>query len=580
MSDPQQTLTPRFQQALERAFGPPHGEADPLVRPAQNPRFGDYQANVAMPMGKTLGRPPREVAQALVDHLDVSDLCEDPEIAGPGFINLRFRPEALGREAAALLEDPRLGVRAAPTSQRVVVDYSAPNVAKEMHVGHLRSTIIGDAIARVLEGVGHDVVRQNHIGDWGTQFGMLVEHLLTAGPPGGERASETIADLNQFYQAAKERFDADATFAKRARERVVALQSGDPETVRCWEALVSESKRHFQPIYRRLGVPLTDDHIRGESLYNPLLPEVVEELRERGLLSESEGTLCVFPPGFVGRDGDALPLIVQKSDGGYLYATTDLAALRHRVRQVGAERLVYVADARQNQHFAMVFKTAELAGWLDGVRADHVAFGTILGKDNRPLKTRSGEPPRLWDLLDEAEQRAHRVVEEKNPQLSPGEREAIARRVGIGALKYADLANDRMKDYVFDWDRMLAMDGNTGPYLQYAYARIRSIFRKGGVTSVDPPATLRVEEPWERALVLKLLQLDGVVQSVAERLEPHRLCNHLYDLANTFTSFYENCPVLGAEGETRRSRLALCELTARALSHGLGLLGIETIERM
>jgi arginyl-tRNA synthetase len=572
VADPQDVLTRRVGDAIGRAFGAALAGTDPFVRPAQHPRFGDYQANVAMSLAGRLERPPREVAAAIVAQLDVADVCAPPEIAGPGFVNLRLRDDWLAAAGAAVARDERLGVAAVADPETVVVDYSGPNVAKEMHVGHLRSTVVGDALVRTLDFLGHRVVRQNHLGDWGTQFGVLIEHMVEAGRAG---------DVNGLYRQAQARFESDPDFAERARRRVVALQAGDAETLALWRRLVDESARRFDAVYRRLGVTLTAADLRPDSAYNPMLADVVAELEAKGLVRRSEGALCVFPPGFVREDGEPLPLIVQKSDGGYLYATTDLAALRFRVRELGARRLVYVTDARQQQHFAMVFRTAELAGWLaGGVRAEHVPFGTILGEDGRPFRTRSGETVRLADLLDEAHRRAAAIVAEKNPDMDAAALDEVARVVGIGAIKYADLSSDRVKDYVFSWDRMLAMDGNTGPYLQYAHARIRSIFRRAGVEAPAAPTTLAVAHPAERALVLRLLQLPGVVRAVAQSLEPHRLCGYLYDVATAFSGFYEACPVLQAEAGTREGRLVLCALTARTLRQGLALLGIEVLERM
>ncbi len=569
-------IAARVRDAIVRAFGTEHADTDPLIRPTQDPRFGDFQANVAMGLGKRLGRKPREVADALVAALDLGGIAAKPEIAGPGFVNVRLDDDLLARLAAEASRDrDRLGVPSASSPERVVVDYSGPNVAKEMHVGHLRSTVIGDALALTLAFQGHRVVRRNHVGDWGTQFGMLIEHCVEVGVRLGPDT-----DLTELYRAAVARDASDAAFSERARARVVALQGGHPETRRWWEELVALSERQFDAAYRRLDVTLALDDIRGESSYNALLPDVVADLRAKGLARESEGAVCVFPEGFTTQDGDPLPLIVQKTDGGYLYATTDLAALRQRATELGAQRLVYVTDARQRQHFQMVFATARAAGWLRAdVRLEHVVFGSVLGEDGKPFKTRSGDTVRLAELLDEAEQRALAVVVEKNPELEPAERTRVAHAVGIGAIKYADLASDRVKDYVFSWPRMLAMDGNTAPYLQYAYARIRSIFRKAGVDAA-PAAPVTLREPAERALVLQLLGFESVVDAVGRTLEPHRLCGYLYDVATAFSGFYEACPVLSAEPAVRDSRLVLCELTARTLAVGLGLLGIEPVERM
>jgi arginyl-tRNA synthetase len=572
MTDPRRALAPLFDNAVAAALGPEHASVDPMLRPS---RHGDYQANLAMGLGKALGRPPRDVAAAIVAELPMGALLERAEVAGPGFINLWVSRAYLATELERAWAGD-WGLRA-ERAETVVVDYSSPNVAKEMHVGHLRSTIIGDALARVLEALGHRVRRQNHLGDWGTPFGMLIEHLLDGGT---EAASASVADLNAFYQAARRRFEEDPAFADRARSRVVELQRGDPATIELWQRLVAESLRHFALVYQRLGVSLTEEHVAGESLYNPWLAELMHELADLGLAVESDGALCVFPAGFTGRDDKPVPLIVRKQDGGYGYAATDLSAIRYRTRTLGATRILYVVGAPQAQHLSMVFAVAHAAGWLpQSTRAEHVAFGAVLGADKKMFRTRSGETVRLADLLDEAIARAEAVVGEKNPHLDRDTRTRIARVVGIGAVKYADLASDRGKDYVFDWDRMLAFDGNTGPYLQYAHARIRSIFRKGALSPDAGPLSLGDRE--EKTLGLALLGFPTVVEEVAETLLPHKLCGYLYDLATTFSAFYENCPVLGAPSpEQRDSRLKLCELTARVLGRGLDLLGIEAPERM
>lgn len=573
MADPLVLLAPVFRDALARAFGPEHADRDPMLRSSQH---ADYQANVALGLAKQLGRPPRDVAQALVAELSANDAFDSLEIAGPGFINIRLSSALLTREILSAAAS--LGLEPAKAPDTVVIDYSSPNVAKEMHVGHLRSTIIGDALARVLEALGHRVIRQNHLGDWGTPFGMLIEHLLDLGGQGGEHS---IGDLNAFYQAARGKFDADPDFAERARNRVVMLQGGDGATLALWQKLVEASKRYFDSVYRLLGVTLRDADVAGESLYNPMLAGVVSELEEKGLAVESEGAICVFPPGFKGRDDQPLPLIARKQDGGYGYATTDLAAVRYRVQQLGATRIVYVVGAPQAQHLAMVFAAAGLAGWLvPPARAEHVAFGSVLGADKKMFKTRAGETIRLIDLLEEAVSRAAKIVEEKNPDLDSALRGEIARMVGIGAVKYADLSNDRIKDYVFDWDRMLAFDGNTAPYLQYAHARIRSIFRKADAP-VPAASSMKIEAPEERALAMQLLAFPTVVGEVSATLCPHKLCGYLYDLATLFSTFYESCPVLRADTDARRvSRLGLSDLTARVLARGLDLLGIEAPDRM
>jgi arginyl-tRNA synthetase len=575
MPDPTEILQQRFRDALAVAYGEQYADVDPLIRPAQNPKFGDYQANVAMSLAKRLKASPREVAAAILEKLDLDGVCEPPEIAGPGFINLRLTADYLADQAAALQADERLGVRPAETPQQVVVDYSGPNVAKEMHVGHLRSTVIGDALVRTLAFLGHRVTRQNHLGDWGTQFGMLIEHMVDQGVRPGERYE--VADLNRLYQQAKQKFDADPAFADRARQRVVLLQQGDDATLALWKQLVAESERHFEEVYRRLGVRLQPEDSRGESTYNDQLSPVADDLLQADLAKVSEGALCVFVPGYES------PLMVRKADGGYGYDATDLAALRHRITELEADRLIYVTDFRQKEHFAKVFHTAEQAGWLRHAVAEHVTFGAILGEDGRPFRTRAGEVVKLIDLLDEARERAMAIVRAKNPDLDPAEQKRVAEVVGIGAIKYADLASDRTRDYVFSWDRMLAMDGNTAPYLQYAYARIRSIFRKAGLDGppLVPASRMTIEHPAEKALILKLLQLGPTVRRVSETLMPHHLCNYLYDLATGFSAFYENCRVVDADSEpVRDSRLVLCDLTARTLQRGLELLGIEVLERM
>ena len=577
-----QELERRLSGALGEA-GAPAG-APALVGGASRPEFGDYQANVAMSLGKQLGRKPRDVADAIRGGLEIDDLCEKVAIAGPGFINLTLKTDVLARLVEAFGADERLGVGSAERPATVVVDYSSPNVAQEMHVGHLRSTVIGDCICRVLDFAGHRVIRQNHLGDWGTQFGMLIEGLvLNQSEEEAARTAHSFADLETFYRDAKSRFDADPAFAERSRGRVVKLQAGDEITRKLWDRLVRASAVRFQRMYERLGVQLTGEDVRGESFYNSMLSHVVADLEEGGLVEESQGAKVVFPEGFVDRDRNPLPLIVRKSDGGFLYATTDLAAARYRIKELKADRIIYVTDARQSQHFQMIFATLRKAGWAGpDLQLDHVAFGTILGKDGKPFKTRSGDTVRLADLLDEAEQRAGAALEQKNPDLPAEARHIIAHAIGIGSLKYGDLCSDRIKDYVFDWDRMLALEGNTAPYLQNACVRIRSIFRKGGIDpSACAGAALVIAQPAERAVALEILQLPAVIAAVADTLEPHRLCTFLYELASLFHQFYEQCPVLAApDTATRDSRLLLCDLCARTLGQGLALLGIETVERM
>jgi arginyl-tRNA synthetase len=575
----QDNLMRRVRAAVDAAVDAPVGDLGVWVSPSTQAKFGDYQVNAAMSLGKRLGRKPRELAEQIVAKLDLAGVCEKVEVAGGGFINLSLDGGFLEEQIRGLVRDDRLGVDRVDPAETVVVDYSGPNVAKEMHVGHLRSTIIGDAISRVLEFQGHRVIRQNHLGDWGTQFGMLIQHMHELGVRGGS----VSGDLNELYQAAKRRFDAEADFADRARGRVVQLQGGDPETLARWGELVDLSQKHFRGVYSRLDSSLQDTDIRGESFYNPMLGGVLEWLDGAGILKTSEGARVVYPPGFVDREGQPQPMIVRKTDGGYLYATTDLAAARYRVEQVGAGRVVYVTDARQSQHFAMVFAAARMAGLGGGrVRLEHVPFGTVLGEDHKPFKTRSGDVVKLIDLLDEAERRAGEIINSKNPDL-PGElRDRIGHVVGVGALKYADLSSDRVRDYVFDWDRMLSFDGNTAPYLQNAYVRIRSIFRKGQVeaSSLDAGA-LRISDPHERALAIHLLRFPVTVDGVGVSLEPHRLCTYLFELATEYHRFYEHCPVLKADDAgVRESRLLLCGLVGRVLERGLGLLGIGVVEQM
>jgi arginyl-tRNA synthetase len=568
---------------LQPAFDAIVPGADPVVRPSGQAGV-DFQANGALPLAKRLGMAPREVATKALASADLGAAFESVEVAGPGFINLTLSPAWLAAQLADAAADPRLGRSLAPVAETVVVDYSSPNVAKEMHAGHLRSAIIGDALARLFGDAGHRVIRQNHVGDWGTQFGMLIEHLIDMGEESGAETL-SVGDLDGFYRQARAAFDASDAFQDRSRARVVALQSGDAETLRLWRILVDESVRYFAEVYPRLGVLLQPSDVVGESFYNPLLPVVVADLEAKGLLVESEGALCVFPEGFVNREGQPLPLIVQKSDGGFGYAATDLAALYDRFGRLGADLVLYVIGSPQAQHLAMVFAVGRAAGWVPpGARPVHVTFGNMLGADRRMFKTRAGDVVKLADVLDEAVQRAAAAVAEKNPDLSGDERAAVARAVGVGALKYSDLSTERTRDYIFDWDRMLAFEGNTAPYLQYAYARIRSIFRRGGI-DVAPYETgevpVRVVHPAERALAVSLLGFDTAVGASVETYSPHKLCTYLFELAGAFTSFYESCPVLKADDpDERDSRLALSALTARTLSAGLALLGIETPERM
>lgn len=581
MPDPQLVLAARVQAALSAAFGPSYADADPVIRPSQ---FADLQANVALPLAKKLGRKPRDVADEIVKNLDTADVVANVEVSGPGFINLTLSDGWIAAEAQRALEDERLGVPAAEEPQKTVVEYSSPNVAKEMHVGHLRTTIVGDAIARILAFLGHDVVRDNHVGDWGTPFGMLIEHLLDLGEDAAARDDSSVSDLTAFYQAAREKFDGDEEFADRSRRRVVALQAGDAETLRLWNVLVDVSKRYFNAVYGRLGVTLTDDDIKGESFYNDLLAPTVQELEDKGIAVISDGALCAFPPGFTGREGEPLPVIIRKSDGGYNYSTTDLATIRYRVDTEHVDRMIYVVGAPQSLHFQMVFAVARMAGWLnDEVEAEHAQIGNVLGTDGKILRTRAGGTVKLAQLLDEAVERAGAVFDEiqHDEPFDDATRAAIVRDVGIGAVKYADLSVARDSEYVFDFDRMISFHGKTGPYLQYAAARIRSIFRKGGVAVEDATGPITLGDPAERALALELLGFGAVLKQAGDTAEPHRLASYIYAVADAYTTFYENCPVLKAPDEaTKASRLALCAATLRTLETGLHLLGVPTPERM
>ena len=600
-----ETLETQLQAAMERAYpeaattARTHGRPlDPQLAPASKPEFGDFQANGALPLAKPLGQPPRAIATAIVAELQADPafaaLCLEPQIAGPGFINLTLRPERLAAEVAARLEDPRLGVPAVQGSEDgpptpVVVDFSSPNIAKEMHVGHLRSTIIGDSLARVLEFRGHPVLRLNHVGDWGTQFGMLITHLKQVAPEALTTADAVdLGDLVAFYRQAKARFDEDEAFQTTSREEVVKLQSGDPVSLKAWGLLCDQSRREFQLIYDRLDIRLSE---RGESFYNPYLAGVVADLEASGLLVTDDGARCVFLEGVSGKDGKPLPLIVQKSDGGFNYATTDLAAIRWRFAAPpegdDAGRVIYVTDAGQASHFAGVFQVARRAGWIpEGRRVEHVPFGLVQGEDGKKLKTRAGDTVRLKDLLDEAVERAEadlrRRLAEEGRQESEDFIQHVATTVGIAAVKYADLSTNRITNYQFSFDRMLALSGNTAPYLLYAVVRIAGIARKGGDLSGGDGAAdgLAFSEPQEWALIRELLKFDAVVAEVEEELLPNRLCSYLFELSQVFNRFYDQVPVLKADDPARDSRLALCRLTADTLKLGLGLLGIPTLERM
>jgi arginyl-tRNA synthetase len=565
-----------------------------IVRPSTDPKFGDYQVNGIMPLAKQIKTNPRKLAEEVVRNLDVSDICEKPEVAGPGFINLRLKPDFAADRLLEISKDlAGLGIEKTARPQTIVVDFSGPNIAKQMHVGHLRSTIIGDCICRLLEFLGHKVIRQNHIGDWGAQFGMLcalyeVKILEGSRQGRGRFIEEKLADLEAFYREAQERFNSDEEFAKTARAAVFGLHTGQQTFTTYWENIVKHSKRHFEEIYTRLGVRLTDEHICGESSYRHALPLIVDELKRKNLAVYSDGAFCVFPEGFKDKEGKPLPVIIQKSDGAYLYATTDLAAIRYRVDGLKADKIIYVTDARQNLHFQMVFAVARMTGWVpENVELVHVTFGSVLGENGKPLKTREGENVKLKELLDEAVERASKIVNEKNPELSDEQKNEIAKSVGIGAVKYADYSNNRTSDYVFSFDKMLAMDGNTAPYMQYAYARIKSIGRKAQSRGIDAEGELAdvkkavLTEASELDLAKHLIRYGEAIQAAAGDYRPNYLTSYLYELAQKFSAFYTDCPVLDAGPDKRPTRLLLCELTARTIGHGLtNLLGIGVVEQM
>jgi len=580
-----QQLKTRFEKAFTSAFGESYADTDLMLAPAGNPKFGDFQCNAAMSLGKKLGKPPRAIASTIIENLDIADICETPEIAGPGFINLKLKPAYLEAQVSAIAADTRLGIEPVKTPQRVVIDFSSPNIAKEMHVGHLRSTIIGDAIARTLEFQGHDVIRINHIGDWGTQFGMLIAYLREVHPEALTTADALdLGDLVAFYRKAKQRFDADETFKETARQEVVKLQAGAEDTRCAWKLLCDQSRREFQVIYDLLDIKLTE---RGESFYNPLLSAVVADLTELGLLVESDGAKCVFVEGFTNKEGEPLPLIVQKTDGGYNYATTDLAAIRYRIQNDKAKRIIYVTDSGQANHFAQVFAVARKAGWIpEDVEIVHVPFGLVLGEEGKRLKTRSGEAVRLQDLLDEAVVRTRQDLEERLKTEERQETEEfianVSRTVGLSAVKYADLSQNRASNYIFSYDKMLALQGNTAPYMLYAYVRVQGIRRKGEINfdNLDAGAKVILQSDAELVLAKHLLQFNEVVNAVAGDLLPNRICQYLFELSQKFNQFFEQCPVLKADEPLRTSRLILCDLTARSLKLGLELLGIQVLERM
>ncbi|MBY8273725.1 arginine--tRNA ligase [Vibrio fluvialis] len=574
----QALINDKVSQALEAAGAPAGSPA--AVRQSAKPQFGDYQANGVMGVAKQLGTNPREFAQKVIDVLDLDGIASKTEIAGPGFINIFLSEEFLAKQADAALADERLGV-AQEAQQTIVADYSAPNVAKEMHVGHLRSTIIGDAVVRTLEFLGHKVIRANHIGDWGTQFGMLIANLERVQQESGEVSME-LSDLEAFYRESKKLYDEDAEFAERARNYVVKLQGGDAFCLDMWKKLVDVTMIQNQRNYDRLNVSLTRDDVMGESMYNDMLPGIVADLKEKGLAQEDDGAQVVFLEEFKNKDGEPMGVIIQKRDGGFLYTTTDIACAKYRYETLGADRVLYFIDSRQHQHLMQAWTIVRKAGYVpEAVTLEHHAFGMMLGKDGRPFKTRAGGTVRLADLLDEAEERSKALIESKNPDLDADEKAEIATTVAMAAVKYADLSKHRTTDYVFDWDNMLAFEGNTAPYMQYAYTRVASIFAKAGVSPDNLTGDIKITEEKEKALIAKLLQFEEAVQSVSREGQPHILCSYLFELAGQFSSFYEACPILIAEDESvKQSRLKLAALTAKTIKQGLSLLGINTLERM
>jgi arginyl-tRNA synthetase len=579
-------LTTQLDRAIVAALGDDYAGTDPLLGLSSNPKFGDYQANMAMGLSKKLGQQPRVIAQSIVDHLDVSEVCEVPQIAGPGFINFTVKPSYLTTQLQEMHLDSRLGVGVAATAQRVIVDFSSPNIAKEMHVGHLRSTILGDCIARVLEFRGHDVLRLNHVGDWGTQFGMLILYLREAYPDALTTADALdLGDLVVLYKQAKQRFDQDPQFQDAARKEVIKLQAKDPDTIKAWNLLCDQSRREFQVIYDRLGIEIAE---RGESFYNPYLAAVVDDLNAAGVLVKSDGAQCVFLDGYINREGEPLPLIVQKSDGGYNYATTDLAAVRHRIESDRADRIIYITDAGQADHFAQVFQVARLAKWIPAdVEITHVPFGLVLGEGGKKIKTRSGDTIKLKELLDEAIERFRndlesRLAAEENRVETPEFIANSAEIVGLSAVKYADLSQNRLSNYVFSYDKMLALQGNTAPYMLYAYVRVQGIKRKGGIDfdNLGDNPQIILNEELELALAKQFLQLGSIISEVERDLLPNRLCQYLFELSQKFNQFFDKHSVLQAEEPIRTSRLILCDLTAKTLKLGLDLLGIPVLERM
>ncbi|MCT8775545.1 arginine--tRNA ligase [Glaesserella parasuis] len=572
----QHILSEKIKQAMIVAGA--EQNVEPLVRQSGKVQFGDYQANGIMGAAKKLGLNPREFAQKVVDNVDLNGIAEKLEIAGPGFINIFLAPTWLAQQTENAFSGDKLGINL-NQAQTVVVDYSSPNVAKEMHVGHLRSTIIGDSVVRALEFLGNKVIRANHVGDWGTQFGMLIAYLEKME---NEHASEMeLSDLEAFYRAAKEHYDSDEVFAEKARNYVVKLQSGDDYCRTMWKKLVNITMQQNQHNYNRLNVTLTENDVMGESLYNPMLPEIVADLKAQGLAVEDDGALVVFLDEFKNKDGNPMGVIVQKKDGGFLYTTTDIAAAKYRYETLKADRALVFSDTRQSQHMQQAWLITRKADYVpDSFSLEHHNFGMMLGKDGKPFKTRTGGTVKLADLLDEAVERAEKLIAEKNPDLTASEKQAVVEAVAIGAVKYSDLSKNRTTDYVFDWDNMLSFEGNTAPYMQYAYTRVRSIFSRAGIDPNSLTGNIVLTDEKERNLAIKLLQFEEAVTVVAKDGTPHVLCQYLYELAGIFSSFYEACPILNAEESIKQSRLKLAHLTAKTLKQGLDLLGIKTVEKM
>ena len=576
MSDPLATLSTLLMPVFAGLNG---GEpADPTVRPSDR---ADAQINGALSLAKRVGSNPRDLAQQIVDSGVLVDVASEFEVAGPGFINVTFADAFLEAQLAEVVADDRLGVARAVVAKRVVIDYSAPNVAKEMHVGHLRTTVIGDSLVRMMEFLGHTVIKENHVGDWGTPFGMLIEHLVDLGEDTSAGGLDQ-GELDVFYKEARTKFDGSDEFKDRARARVVQLQDGtDPETTRLWELLVAQSTTHFNELYDKLDILLTDEDLAGESMYQPMMLDTIGKLDDAGLVKVDDGAKVVFPPGFENREGHPLPLIIQARTGGFNYATSDLACVYDRIHRLDADLMLYVIGTPQSQHLQMVFEVARLAGWLkEPTEAIHVNFGNVLGNDRKMLKSRSGDPLKFVALLDEAVERAQASIAEKNPDLAASDA-TIAKTVGIGAVKYFELSADRIKDYVFDWDRMLAFEGNTGPYLQYAHARICSVFRRAAIErSTVRDAPIVFGHVAEKALAMRIMGYPSAIENTLDSYSPHKLCTYVYELASDFSSFYQECPILKSDEPMRTSRLALADLAARVLEHSLGLLGIIAPQEM